>query len=418
MYKIYRFLSLIIYPFLWLLASYRIKINKEESSRVKEKFGFYNKPRPSGKLIWFHCASVGEFYSIIPLLKKITESYPQYFILLTTVTITAADIAKKNLPANCFHQFAPFDSIICVRRFLKHWTPNLILFTESEFWPNMISEANSYGPIILINGRMSFKSFKKWQYAKKLLSYLLEKFSLILVQSIETQNYFREFTNKNILYLGNLKYVAANFNYNQELLKKLQLLTSSKTILMLASSHPGEEIIFFRMQQNLKIQFPELITIIAPRHINRTLDIITQAKDFSLNLVLRSNYQQIDQATDIILIDTMGEFGLFYRLSSIVAVGGSWQKIGHNFIEPAKLDNLIIFGPNMQNSQELAQEFLKKRASLLAKSPDEITQIVSSYLKQPKKYNEIKNNAISIVAEMDQVQENIFKELKSFLRNL
>lgn len=410
MYLIYQIISFIIYPIIRVLLIIRVAKGKEDPSRFKEKLGFYNIKRPTGKLIWFHAASIGEFNAILPVIKSITS----HNILVTTVTLTAANIAKNNLPSNAVHQFMPLDSIIIVKRFLKFWQPSLVVWTESELWPNMLTLCKAEK--LLINARLSKKSFAKWSMAPEFAKFILSKFSLIIAQSIETKDLLEKLGSKPVLYLGNLKFIAANFRFDESALKQLKLKMQDRIVVMAASTHKGEEEMIGKVHSKLKKKYPQLLTIIAPRHPSR----IAEVKDTLKNhkLAIRSSGEEILKLTDILIVDTIGEFGLFFRLSQIVCVGGSWKKIAHSFIEPAKLGNLIIFGPNMSNSREVADEFLNEHAAIFAKDEKEIEQIIENYIKNPQDFIPIKNKAEIIVDKMSQVKDKILEKMLPFIDKL
>ncbi|MGB4191319.1 MAG: 3-deoxy-D-manno-octulosonic acid transferase [Rickettsiales bacterium] len=417
-YKIYQLISILLYPSIKLLLINRVRKGKEDPLRYKEKLGFYNTTRPKGKLIWFHAASIGEFNAILPIIKSISEKHPSINILLTTVTLTAANIAVNNLPSNAIHQFAPFDCSNIINRFIGYWQPDLTIWTESEFWPNMIRAAENRGPLLLINARLSEKSFLKWKQIKSLALFLLEKFSLILTQNKETKIFMEELGVKNSIITGNLKFIAGNFNFNQEDLDKLKIQTEERIIVMAASTHPGEEEIFIQIHNNLKTKYPQLLTLIAPRHPSRSEEVKKILKHNNINYITRSSKNDISKKTEIMLIDTLGEFGLFYHLTNIVAVGGSWNKVGHNFIEPANLGNIIIFGPKMDNSREVSDYFIERNAALNANNAEEIEKIIIKYIQNPKDFLKIQENAKEIVTEMNQVKNTIMNYIQPYINNL
>jgi 3-deoxy-D-manno-octulosonic-acid transferase len=391
----------------------RVKNYKEDAHRYQEKLGYYNQARPKGKLIWFHAASIGEFNAVLPIIRSLANDHPQINILVTTVTTTAAHIAKKNLPSNAIHQFAPLDCYNIVKRFMKHWKPSLTIWTESEFWPNMISLAADRAHILLINARLSQKSFRKWQYATSLARFILKRFSLILTQNKESKLFIELLGINKVIESGNLKFIAENFTFNEKEVNQFKTELENRTVLMAASTHPGEEEIFIKIQQDLKKT--NLITILAPRHPNRSAEVIATLKASSLNFITRSSKEKISNDTQVILVDTLGEFGLFYRLSEIVCIGGSWHKIGHNFIEAAKLRNLIIFGSNMQNSREVSNLFLKQKASINANNAQDIEEIIKNYIDNPNDFIDYKNNAENIVDEMNKVKETVLNYIKPYI---
>ena len=409
-YKFYQIISFLIYPLTKILLLIRVTKGKEDPIRYKEKLGFTSITRPKGKLIWFHAASIGEFNAILPIIRSLSDKN----ILVTTVTLTAAKVAKNNLPKNAIHQFMPLDSVIIARRFLSHWQPNLVIWTESEFWPNMLMLCNA--KMLLINARLSQQSFAKWNMAKKFAKSLINKFSLIIAQSMETKTYLEKLGAKEVCYFGNLKFIAANFTFNQDELEKLKLQLENRVIIMAASTHKGEEEMFSNIHRKLKVKYPQLLTIIAPRHPDRKQEVLETFT--SLEVVTRSSKSKISKNTDILLVDTLGEFGLFYRLSEVVCIGGSWKKIAHNFIEAAKLRNLIIFGPNMNNSREVADDFLEKEGALFALDENAIAKIIDLYIQNPQAFDIFKDNAENIVDKMSQVKDKILKKMSPFMDKL
>ena len=416
MYKLYQLISLLIYPFIRILLILRIFKGKEDLSRYKEKLGIASVKRPTGKLIWFHAASIGEFNAILPVIQGIDQKYPAINILLTTVTLTSANIAKNNLPHKVISQFMPFDCINIVNKFISYWQPNLVIWTESELWPNMIKMAHKQCPMLLINARISLKSFSRWSLVRKFANFVLSKFSLILAQSQETKIFFEKLGIKDVLCLGNLKYMAANFVFEENELVKIKNQLKNRIVVMAASTHPGEEEIFAITHINLKKQYPQLLTIIAPRHPNRIEDVKNILSN--LNVAIRSKKEKITPSTDILLVDTIGEFGLFFRLSEVVCIGGSWKKIAHSFIEAAKLKNLIIFGPNMNNSREVANEFLANKAAIFAQNQQEIEKILECYIKNPDDFDIFKNHGEQLVDKMSQVKEKILIKIAPYIDKL
>jgi 3-deoxy-D-manno-octulosonic-acid transferase len=416
MYQIYKFLSLLFYPFIKLLLISRVKNEKEDKIRFKEKLGFTDRVRPEGKLIWFHAASIGEFNAVLPIIKEISNRYPGINILVTTVTITAAKIAECNLPKGAFHQFAPFDCYNIVKRFLAHWKPDLTIWTESEFWPNKLMQTAKISKILLINGRLSEKSYNRWKYIPFLARAILRRFSLLLTQNKESKRFIEQLGIKNAIELNNLKFVADNFSFDEKELAQLKEQIGTRPVLMAASTHPGEEAIFAKVQKALKHE--KLLTIIAPRHPIRKNEVIEVLSKYKLSFVVRSSKEEIRDKTDVLLVDTLGEFGLFYRLSQIVGVGGSWCKIGHNFIEPGKLNNLIIFGPNMENSREVADLFLEQKAAIEAKTCEKIKEVVDDYIFVPEKYLPYQERAEKLVVEMNKVKEIVMDYINPFIKEL
>ncbi len=411
--KFYQFISWIIYPFIIILLSFRVFKGKENKLRYKEKLGYSTISRPDGKLIWFHAASIGEFNAILPIIKMICEKF-NHSVLVTTVTLTAATIAHNNLPKNSFHQFMPLDSIIIVRRFLKYWRPDLVIWTESEIWPNMLLQCKAIK--LLVNARISNSSFRIWKKFKNFSKMIFAQFDLILAQSEETKNYLEQLGGENILYLGNLKYVASQFDFDPNKLEALIKQVENRKIILGASTHAKEEAMLKEVHLKLKAKFPNLLTIIAPRHPQRIQEVINDLE--GLHLAFRSQNHEITKDTDIFIVDTLGELGIFYRLSKVVCIGGSWKRIAHSFLEPAKLGNLIIFGPNYSNSKEVSELFLNEKAAILAKDVDEIANYIDNFFSHPVDFGSYVNKSMEIVEEMFQVKEKISKKILPFIERL
>lgn len=391
----------------------RVKNKKEDPNRFQEKLGYQTVKRRKGRLIWFHAASIGEFNAILPIIRIIASEYPNFNILVTTVTMTAAQIAEKNLPKNAIHQFAPLDCYNIVKRFIEYWQPDLVIWTESEFWPNMLILARRYSKILLINARLSERSFTKWNYVSSFARYILNNFSLILAQNQESKIFIEKLGVQNAIESGNLKFVAENFVFDSEEVDTLKKQIKDRIVVMAASTHPGEEEIFVQIQENLK-EYP-ILMVLAPRHPTRKEEVVEILKKYKINFITRSSKDKITSDVKVLLVDTLGEFGLFYRLSKIVCIGGSWTKIGHNFIEPAKLGNLIIFGPNMDNSREVSDFFLKKEAAISAKNIIEIEEIIKNYILDPQIFYNYQKNAENAVNEMNKVKEIVMARIRPYI---
>lgn len=418
MYKLYKFLSIIAYPFVYILLLWRVLRGKENANRFTEKLAYYKVTRPKGKLIWFHAASIGEFNAMLPLMNSIAEEFPDIHSLVTTVTVTSANVAKHNLPDNALHQFAPLDCYNIAQRFIEYWHPDLIIWTESELWPNLLKLCRKQSKIMLINARMSQVSFEKWLKFQSLAKFVLSNFSLILSQSKETKSYLERLGAENVLYKGNLKFVAVNFAFDSNEVRKMKKFTNNRIVVMAASTHPGEEEMFALLQRNIRKVNRKFLTIIAPRHPSRTEEVIKILKQLKLNVITRTSRAEITDEVDVLLVDTVGEFGLFYHLTEVVCTGGSWSKIGHSFIEPAKLKNLIIFGPHMENSREVANEFLEKKGAITAANGLELEKIIIDYSENPEKYLPYKETGEKIVDEMNQVKDKVLEKIRPFINSL
>lgn len=367
--KIYNALITILYPL--VIKGYinkRKQIGKEDVARFNERIGRPKLPRPEGKLFWLHGASVGESVSMLPLINKILETYPDSHVMVTTGTVTSADVMQKRLPERAFHQFIPIDNPIFTTRFVKYWHPDVALWFESEFWPAVLTSIKRKNiPLILINGRISNKTFKRWQQFDFICKELLSCFSMCLGQSEEDAYRLRVLGAKETTCLGNLKYAGlplpVDENNKKEILKQI----GDRKLWIASSTHDDEEIRIAKVHKRLKEKYSDLLTIIVPRHPNRGQEIADGIKDLELSTALRSKGEKINKNTDIYIADTIGEVGLWYDIAKIVFIGGSLiPHGGQNFIEPSRVRDAVIVGPHMHNFSD---------AMSRAKKADAVMQI-------------------------------------------
>lgn len=436
MYHIYRILSffaLLLMPF---YAIWRILSGKDEFYRIKERFGFSSVKRSGQRVVWIHAASVGESNSILPVIKIISESYPDLQILLTTGTMSSAKLVKSKLPQNAVHQYIVYDLVPIVKRFLNYWKPALVIFVESEIWPNLMSYSADMCTIIMLNGRMSDRSFKKWQRYQGLAEYLLNKIEVVLAQSKKDMRNFQILGASRVVYTGNLKYSTPVLTYDEQELKSLRarvvttggsvemieknkFTAASRKILMAASTHVGEEEQIANVHKQLRAIYPDLLTIISPRHPERMSEILEKLHKYNLNIAVRSFGDKINESTDIYLADTMGEYGLFFRLSQIVFVGGSLVPHGgQNLLEPAKLNNAIVVGPYMYNFTEVTEDFACRKALVKVKDDEELflsLEYLFAHITRAESFAEASQKiALNSMKIIDVVMGN----LEPFLKNI
>lgn len=415
-FKIYRFLTNLLGPLIDLYLYRRLKLGKEDPKRFKERLGHASLKRPNGPLIWFHAASVGESLSILPLICAIAAKHKKLNILLTTGTVTSAKLIESRLPDNAFHQYVPVDKPVCVKRFLKHWQPNLAFWVESELWPNLISETAKKCKMILLNARMSENSFKKWQKYKTLSEHMLKAFSLILPQSEADEHRFKELGAKNTVFVGNLKYDAPPLPTDTKKMGELVGKIGMRPVWLASSTHPGEEAIIAITHKQLKETFPELITVIVPRHPNRGVDIAQKIKELSLNPALRSENEVITPETDIYVADTIGELGIFYRLVSIVFIGGSLVPHGgQNPLEAARLDCAILFGPYMDNFSDIRKQMEQESAAIKVKDKADLLQQVDMLLHDHSMVEKLAANAAKLAEEHKNVINSFMQQIEKYL---
>ena len=358
MYLIYRLLTNIFFLFSPIILFLRILQKKEDINRFQEKYCIYSKKNYQ-KTIWFHAVSVGELMSIIPVINKLEKNKKIQKIIVTSSTISSAKIFKKFKFKKTFHKFFPLDTNFLTKKFINFWEPELAIFVDSEIWPNMIKNLNKNKiPIILLNARFTKSSFRKWLLVKSFAKKIFNKISIALPQNTETKQYLKILGIKKIILVGNIKYYGKKVvlsKKNFELLKQFKKFN----IWCAGSTHNNEEILISKLHKELKKSLPNLITVIIPRHINRSENIINDLNKLKLNVIRHSARKKISKNTDIYLVDTFGETTNFYNLSNIAFLGGSIvNRGGQNPLEAARLGNYIINGPNISNFTEI-YEYLK-----------------------------------------------------------
>jgi 3-deoxy-D-manno-octulosonic-acid transferase len=377
----YRLLTAAATPLAPVLISHRLKHGKELSARLNERYGESKVARPPGPLIWVHGASVGELLSVIPLIKRIREK--GFGVLCTSGTVTSANLAEQRLPAGVIHQFVILDTPRFVERFFDHWRPDLALFVESDLWPNLIvTSAERAVPLILVNGRVSERSFHRWQRVPGTIAALLRRFELCLAQSTTHAERYRELGAPHVVNTGNLKFDVPEPPADPVALAALRTAIGTRTVIAGASTHAGEESMLVEAHRRLRGSHPRLLTMIAPRHPDRGGSILEIARAADLKGALRSRGELPGSDTDIYIADTLGELGLIYRLAPIVFVGGSLASHGgQNPIEPIKLGAAILHGPHVWNFAEVYAQLDKAHGAEQVADVDELARRVGAWLK-------------------------------------
>jgi 3-deoxy-D-manno-octulosonic-acid transferase len=351
--RVYRLLTAAATPLARSLVSHRLKRGKELPQRVDERYGESKLARPPGPLVWVHGASVGELLAVVPLIERIHAR--GFAVLCTSGTVTSANLAQQRLPKGAIHQFIILDTPRFVERFLKHWRPDLAIFVESDLWPNLIvTSAERRIPLVLVNGRLSERSFRRWRRVPATIAALLRCFDLCLAQSATHADRYHQLGAPHVITTGNLKLDVPEPPADPASLAGLRTAVGTRPIIAAASTHAGEETMMIEAHQRLRGSFPHLLTIIAPRHPERGPGIIEMAQAADLKAALRSRGELPGAETDLYIADTLGELGLIYRLAPIVFVGGSLASHGgQNPIEPIKLGTAILHGPNVWNFVEI-----------------------------------------------------------------
>ena len=421
MYFWYRLFTYLFYPFAPIYLYFRKIRKKEDSISYKEKLSKIEISREEGFLIWFHAASVGETMSILPLIESCLKEKKVDKILLTSLTLSSGKILKKrfNQNAKVIHQFLPLDISVWTNKFLEHWKPNLSIFIDSEIWPNLISQISEKKiPLMLINARITKKSFGRWKVIISFAKKIFEKFDLCIASNKESENFLKILGAKNIKNYGNLKFSNIKNDLNKKLDSDFFNKIKNRKIWCAASTHPAEEILCARSHLKIKESYNNILTIIIPRHIDRIEKIRKELSNLNLKIVLYSKLDQIDINTDILLIDTYGEASIFYNISKYVFVGKSTIKSlimdsGQNPIEPARLGCKIFHGPNVSNFVEI-YEYLRTLG--VTKQVNNSNELSISLIEE---FEENKGEKSNIKEEIDNygqnILNNVIEELKKYI---
>jgi len=414
--KAYRALTSLAVPFAPLILAWRTRRGKEEPDRRSERYGRASAPRPKGFLAWFHASSVGEANAALPVIETIAAERPEVRMLLTTATVTSAQLARSRLPRNVLHQYVPLDNKSYVQRFLHHWRPDLAVLVESEIWPNLVLETKGEGiPLLLINGRMSSSSFKRWRRRPGLSRPLFSAFDLVLAQNDSLAERFAQLGVARTLDVGNLKADAPPPPADLPGKRRLAAAISGRIVWLAASTHPGEEELVAEAHKKMKQDQPTLLTIIVPRHPERGKP-IAEALGANLRVALRSEGQLPEASTDIYVADTIGELGLFYALSPIAFVGGSLiERGGQNPVEPIKLGAAVLTGPNWQNFRDSYTELLKASGCKEVGNAASLADAALGLLKDEGARKEMTRRAEAAIAAMSGALPRTLAEIEPYL---
>ncbi len=407
-YNLFLFPIILISPLIVLI---RIFLGKEDQNRFKEKYGFFlNKNKPN-ETIWIHGASVGEILSIIPIVRKFEEDKRIKRILITSSTTSSSHILSKFKFKKTVHQFYPFDLNFLTKHFINHWKPKLAIFVDSEIWPNMFNNLHKKNvPLILLNARITRKSFTRWKFFPNFSKKIFEKITLALPQNIESKKYLKLLGTKKIKLVGNLKFFGGSQKDNINLILKKKF--SKKVIFCAASTHRTEELFVGKVHKKLKSEIKNLITIIIPRHINRKKEIINELNSIGLNSQLHTSSKKLCKNTDIYIVDTYGESAKFYSLSKLTFLGGSLiPHGGQNPLESARKGNYILYGPHVENFKEVYEMLDKLKITRRVNSIKNMKSVVR------QKINFLQGNTVNKKLKYlgDKILNKNLYEIKKFI---
>lgn len=414
----YRWTGAIVYPFIGTYVSWRAAKGKEDSSRRRERYGLSARRRPEGPLVWMHAASVGETNAVVPLIERILAS--DITVVLTTGTVTSAKVVESRLGGRIIHQYVPLDLKPAVSNFLDHWRPDLAIIAESEIWPMTILELGARRvPQVLVNGRLSDRSYASWKKRPYLAEALFENLAHVVAQSEVDGERFASLGARPVTVSGNLKVDTDPPPVDEAALADLRRQIGARRTWSAISTHDGEEIVTAEVHEMLKPRHPGLLTILVPRHPDRADEIAKALAARGLKVARRSRRQPIASDTDILLGDTIGEMGLYLRLTEIAFVGRSLTaEGGQNPLEPAMLNTAVLAGLNVQNFRESYQRLIDKGGAKLVRDRDMLAGAVNFLLKNPNVRRNMITAAASAVEEMRGALDRTYRVLDPFIQPL
>jgi 3-deoxy-D-manno-octulosonic-acid transferase len=407
-------------PLIRLYLKRRTSRGREDAARIGERYGIASRLRPDGALVWLHAASIGEAFSVLRLIERIAASPARPHVLVTTGTVTSARLLAGRLADRAFHQFVPVDHPEWIKRFLDHWRPDLMLLVESEFWPTTMSEVRRRGiPMALVNARISSRSFRGWQRLPSVIKPLLASFTIALAQDQETADRLTVLGARNVAVPGNLKFAAGPLACDPGELRTLGRLLGERPRWLAASTHEGEEIIAARVHSELKSRFPDLVTMIVPRHPHRGEAIAQTLEEQGLTVSRRAAGDAVTPETDIYLADTLGELGLFYRLTAVVFVGGSLvPRGGQNPLEPARLGAAVLFGPRMDNFTSVGNEMATAGAAITVADETALAAAIADLLSDREMRDKAASAGFTIATGKEGILDAVVAHLEPLLAQL
>ena len=418
----YRILINLIYPFLLIFIYIRKLLGKEDLIRFKEKIFFSNfniNRKKNIRLIWFHAASIGEFKSIVPIIKYLNNNNDLEF-LITTTTLSSSNLVGEEFKNfyNIHHRFLPLDVGFLIKKFLSTWKPSKIFLVDSEIWPNLIliAKKNSI-PLALINARLTSKTFNRWMKFPKTAKKIFGAFNLCLASNNETKNYLNKLKAKNVYFNGNLKLIN---EIDEEKIKNLdEDFLSKRRFWFAASTHQGEDLFCLKVHKKIKEKFKDIITIIAPRHIHKVEDINTLSNNLNLKTQILNQNEMILDDKEIIIINSFGALQNYFKYAKSVFIGKSMLKElknegGQNPIDAAKLRCKIYHGPYVYNFVEIYEILKENNISKQIETYEELSDNLVKDLENPLKSKlEISNHIKNLGQKtFKETMENIINFIK------
>ncbi|KAA0972214.1 3-deoxy-D-manno-octulosonic acid transferase [Aureimonas fodinaquatilis] len=413
----YRLAGSLAYPMLGAYVGWRASRGKEDPLRRRERYGFTAVARPDdAPVIWVHAASIGESAAVTPLVRAIAAE--GFRIVMTTGTVASATLVGERLSDAVIHQYVPLDLKPSVSRFLDHWRPELAIVAESEIWPMTLMELGKRRiPQVLVNARLSDRSFRRWRAVPYLAEALLENLAHIVAQSEVDGERYHMLGARAVTVAGNLKAdtTPPPLTDRTEALEIAQAVGRRPTFAAI-STHEGEEVMIAQVQRKLTEKHPRLLSIIVPRHVERGADIARELQGKGFRVARRSLGELPDPTTDIFLGDTVGEMGLYLRLTEIAFVGKSLSgEGGQNPLEAAMLGSAILSGRYVQNFRDIYQRLLKNGGARIVRDADQLAEQIDVLLTEPETRTAMITNAKASVVEMRGALSRTMQALEPFL---
>jgi len=414
----YRLAGAAAYPLIGTYVGWRARRGKEDRARRSERYGLASRERPAGPIIWVHAASVGETIAVVPLVESILGYGVN--VVLTTGTVTSAKVADERLGDAIIHQYVPLDLKPAVSRFLDHWHPDLAIIAESEIWPMTILELGARRvPQVLVNGRLSDRSFRSWKKRPYIAEALFENLAHVIAQSQVDGERFQALGARPVTVSGNLKVDTSPPPVDERALASLRRQIGDRPVWAAVSTHDGEEAMAAEVHAMLCNRHKGLLTMIVPRHPDRAAALEAELSALGLNVVTRTSGERISRDVDVFLGDTIGEMGLYLRLTEIAFVGRSLtSQGGQNPLEPAMLETAVLAGRNVQNFREAYQRLIDSGGAKLVRDRDMLAGAVNYLLTNEVARHEMMMAGAATVEEMRGALATTLRSLEPYIQPL
>ncbi|MGE0765649.1 MAG: 3-deoxy-D-manno-octulosonic acid transferase [Hyphomicrobiaceae bacterium] len=415
--RAYRMLTRLARPAAPYILRFRERKGKEDPSRLGERLGRASIVRPEGPVVWVHAASVGETSAVLPLISELAVRRPEVTTLLTTGTVTSARFAESRLRSSNVHQYVPLDEPSFVSAFLDHWRPCLGIFTEQEVWPNLVLAATARRiPLVLVNARMSDRSFDRWQRYSTLSTALFSRFDMVLAQNEALARRFEQIGAQHVMAVGNLKIDAPPPPVDADTLAAIEHALAGIPRIVAASTHEGEEKVVAEAHIAAKRELAGLVTLIAPRHPDRGEAVGDAAASLGLSVRRRSLGEWPEKGTDIYVCDTIGELGTLYAASSVAFIGGSLiTHGGQNPIEAVHHDAAVLTGPSTHNFSDAYSALFQAGGAVQVGAADQLAQATVDLIARPLQAEAMRGNARRALAQLSGALEQTLLAISPLL---